>query len=354
LDVSYLPRGVVMARSLAAACGPDGFRLRVFCFDDESHRVLTALRLPGVVAIPLESLEAHDFGLAAAKANRTQVEYFWTATPAVCRFVLEREPAVEMITYVDADLRFFGDPAPLYREMGTASVLITPHRFPPEWTHWESQGGTYNVQFMAFRRDADGLEALDWWHARCLEWCYDRLEGTRFGDQGYIDEFPARFPAVHELAHVGGGLAPWNARRYRIESGPEGISVDGMPLIFYHYQSLVLHRGPMVLWRLARRGRSFRSHPGLPQLVWSVASYFELPAFERRLLWEPYVDEIVAVARELERDIVGYRMARGRPRPREIARGAARVLTPSALRPAIKKAMRAVVQRTRTDRRAAA
>ena len=110
-DVNYLPRGLVLYRSLERHC--DDFRLRVFCMDEETKDLLDRLRLPRLTAIGLDELEAHDSELLSVKPTRTQVEYCWTATPAVCAYALETEPQLEAITYLDADLMFFRDTDPI-------------------------------------------------------------------------------------------------------------------------------------------------------------------------------------------------------------------------------------------------
>ena len=155
--------------------------------------------------VTLAQLEAHDPAFAATKAGRTPTEYCWTATPALPLYLFDTRPELEEVTYLDADLLFFSSPEPLFAEMGDASVLITPHRFAPEYAHHEASG-TYNVQFLTFRR-AGGLEILRWWHDRCVEWCFNRLEDGKLGDQKYLDDWPERFAGVHVLAHL--GAAAW-------------------------------------------------------------------------------------------------------------------------------------------------
>jgi hypothetical protein len=289
-DVNYLPRGLALYRSLERVC-PD-FHLRVFCMDDEAERLLRDLasELPRLTVIPLAELERHDRELLEVKPTRTQLEYCWTATPAVSLYCLETEPGLSEITYLDADLMFFSEPRPVFDEMGDASVLIVPHRYAPQWQSSEETSGTYNVQFMTFRRDSRGLEALHWWRDRCIEWCYYRLEDGKLGDQKYLDDWPERFEGVHVLEHPGGGLAPWNAERYRIEERDGRVLVDGRPLVFYHYHSLKLFKGITALRTLGLLADTYQLTRRPVPLVWRQNYSMSPP--ERGLVWEPYLQEL--------------------------------------------------------------
>lgn len=287
-DGNYLPRGLVLYRSLAEVC--DEFRLRVFCMDTVAKAVLDRLSLPGVVAVALDELEAHDRGLTAVKAERSPVEYMWTATPAVCRYALEREPEIGSITYLDADLMFFHDPAPLFEELAEGSVLIVPHRYTARYEALEALSGIYNVQFMTFRRTESGLHVLHRWHEQCLEWCFNRHEDGRFGDQKYLDDWPESFPGVHVLRHPGGGLAPWNAADYAIEARDGMVLIGGRPLVFYHFHALRLHTGITALRRLGLLAGTYRLARDPLPLVWRTD--YELTEPEVQLIWEPYVHRL--------------------------------------------------------------
>ena len=297
-DVNYLPRGLVLYRSLERHC-PD-FRLRVFCMDTETKRILDKLRLPRLSTIGLDELEAHDRELLAVKPTRTQVEYCWTATPAVCAYALDTEPDLEAITYLDADLMFFRDPEPIWQEFADDSVLIVPHRYAPQWQPHEETSGIYNVEFMTFRRDERGLETLHWWRDRCLEWCYFRVEDGKMGDQKYLDDWPERFEGVHVLEHPGGGLAPWNVERYELARGNGSVLVDDRELVFYHYHSLRLYRGVTQLRAVGLFSDAFRYTRGPVPFVWTT-NYPVEPA-ERQLVWDPYLEELGRALQEVRRD----------------------------------------------------
>jgi SAM-dependent methyltransferase len=322
-DVNYLPRGLVLYRSLQRHC--DEFRLRVFCMDERTKDILDRLGLPRLTAIGLDELESHDADLLAVKPSRTPVEYCWTATPAVCAYALETEPELEAITYIDADLMFFRDPEPIWQEFSDDSILIVPHRYATRWQSMEDASGIYNVELVTFRRDERGLEALSWWRDRCLEWCYFRVEDGKMGDQKYLDDWPERFEGVHVLEHSGGGLAPWNVERYELASHNGSVLVDDRELIFYHYHALRLYRPVSVVRALGPLAADYRYTAGPSRFVW--ATHYPVGRTERELVWEPYIRELgkamnevcggggltcVAGRRALVRDVVRPHLERVR------------------------------------------
>ncbi len=314
-DANYLPRGIALHRSLQAT-GAE-FRLRVVCMDEETERVLRRLDLPNLIVVPLAELEQHDPELAAVKSDRTAVEYCWTATPAVCLYALGTELDLEAITYLDADLMFFSDPQPLFDELADDAVLIVPHRYAPEHRHMEPASGIYNVEWLTFRRDPDGLTALRWWHDRCIEWCYARVEDGKMGDQKYLDDWPTRFSRVHVLEHPGGGLAPWNVTAHTLGERDGHATVDGRPLVFYHHHSLRLYR-PTASARLAAAASQLRSGAPDSPLYW--LTNYPVATEERRLVWGPYLRAL-----EEGHRLIGSRPGVGTYPARELAAKGARL-----------------------------
>jgi hypothetical protein len=245
-DSRYLPRGIAMLESLRSHCVD--CRVIVFAFDDQTKAILDRLALPGVETVALESFE--DDELRRVKSSRTAVEYMWTCTPSVVLYSLTRF-SLDACTYLDADLYFYCSPETLFGEMGDNSILITPHNY--HWLYNQShRSGVFCVQFVTFRNDPNGLAALHWWRDACLDWCYARAELGRFGDQKYLDDWPARFRGIHVLQHEGGGAAPWNIQRYRLRRASTGIVLENKqslvryPLIFYHFHDLKLLDGDFM------------------------------------------------------------------------------------------------------------
>ena len=279
-DSNYLVRGLALYRSLARYARP--FRLYVLCMDMITFDSLMRLNLPDVEPINLAEFERGDTSLAEAKKNRSAIEYYFTCTPSLLLFVLKRFRDVGLITYLDADLYFFGDPNPIFGELGANSILIVSHRLP-EHLKLAETFGVYNVGLLSFRNDEHGRAALEWWRQRCLEWCYDHPEAGRFADQKYLDDWPERFSGVVVLQHKGANLAPWNVSGYRISRRQGTVRVDADALIFYHFHNLkVLSRHLFDLGLDvygARLGVTLRQRVYLPYLR-ELQSLMELDSSE--------------------------------------------------------------------------
>lgn len=232
---NYTSRGLVMYDSLLTTCSD--FHLYVFAFDEKSYTFLKQLNLQHMTVVSLTEFE--DQELLNVKPSRSAAEYCWTCTASTILYSITHYQ-LENCTYVDADMLFYSDPIVLINEMGDKSVLITEHRYSKE--HDQSKdSGKYCVQFVTFKNDAKGMAVLNWWRAACIDWCYDRMEEGKFGDQKYLDDWTTRFEGVHELQHLGGGIAPWNVDQYSFIQKDGKIS--GMEIktgirfeaVFFHF-----------------------------------------------------------------------------------------------------------------------
>lgn len=239
-DSNYLHFGLSLHDSLQRNC--KNFHLYIFAFDKKCEDFLKELSLKNVTIISLKEFE--DEKLLAIKSTRTKGEYCWTSTASTILYVLKNFQ-VESCTYLDSDIYFFSDPSCLIEEMNDKSVLITEHRYPEENDQSE-MSGKYCVQFMTFKNNQKALEVLNWWRDACINWCYNRHEDGKFGDQKYLDDWMTRFDCVHELQNIGGGVAPWNFARYEFFSrGKKTFLIERntqkkSEMIFYHFHGLKL------------------------------------------------------------------------------------------------------------------
>ncbi|MES2096947.1 MAG: hypothetical protein V4459_09320 [Pseudomonadota bacterium] len=231
-DHNYAGIGLAMLRSLRAsgATGP----VWVLCLSEHAEENVAALDLPAVEIVPLATLEAHFPHLATAKGDRSMMEYYFTLTPFICRYVFDTAPDAQRVAYLDSDLFFFGPVATMWDAMGEAPVAIVPHNFNPRAQHLRKYG-TYNVGWVSFARSEQGLRCLDYWAASCRQWCRDVPDGDRFADQGYLDRFVHQAPDTAIVTAKGCGLGPWNVARYTIRWSGDHVIVDEAPLIFFHF-----------------------------------------------------------------------------------------------------------------------
>ena len=275
---AYLSRGVAMYRSLEATC--PSFHLYIVAFDDATYSFLSRQGkvYPHLTVISLSAFESPE--LLAVKPGRSLAEYCWTSTPAVILYCIQQFK-LPHCTYIDADLYFYNDPAVLIEEMGEQSVLISAHRYTKEYDQ-SAYSGVYCVQFMCFKDTAEGMAALTWWRDRCIEWCYARAEDGKFGDQKYLDDWPQRFKGVHELQHIGGGVAPWNVQQYVLgedKTVVEKNSGKKQELVFFHFHGLQFYTNDAVAL---------------------CGALYEIDPIVKQQLYFPYITQLIKTSKEIK------------------------------------------------------
>ena len=238
-DSVYLSRGFAMYDSLKKHC--KSFHLYIFAFDDKCRHILKSLALENTTVISLQEFE--DEELLRIKPTRSRGEYCWTCTSSTILYAINTYH-LNHCTYLDSDLYFFTSPQVLLNEMDEdKSILITPHRYTKKYDK-SAISGIYCVQFVTFKNDVNGMEALNWWRNACLDWCFDRLEDGKFGDQKYLDDWPTRFKGVHVLQHTGGGVAPWNMQQYSFCWNDDKLigtvltTQEQFEVVFFHFHTM--------------------------------------------------------------------------------------------------------------------
>ena len=213
------------------------FTLHIICMDIHTLEYLKNSNKSNIKLYLIEDLEKEINGLKAAKENRNKVEYFFTCSPAVCKYVLLRNPKISSITYLDSDLYFFSSPSIIFDEIGDHSIAIIEHRF-----HWitkrQIKYGKFNVGWVTFKNDIEGNKCLDDWLRDCLDWCYQKVEEERFGDQKYLDKWPSMYKNLKIVQNIGANVAIWNVKNYRWSLKNNRVYVNNTPLVFYHFANI--------------------------------------------------------------------------------------------------------------------
>lgn len=280
-DSNYSAKGLAMYYSLLEHC--TSFHLYIIAFDDKLVDVLTKMNLEHVTIVTLHEFE--DEELLRIKPTRSAGEYCWTCSSSTILYCISRFH-LESCTYIDADLFFYSNPQILIDEMGDKDVLIISHRYTSRYDQTLTSG-KYCVQFMTFKNTPRGIGVLQWWRDACLEWCYARVEDGKFGDQKYLDDWPTRFDGIHELQHLGGGVAPWNDQQYsfcKIGDSIKGTELSTgktFDLVFFHFHQLVSTQ------------KGFLSQ-------FYVGEY-ELPVSVKKEVYSPYIKCLINCHRQIKR-----------------------------------------------------
>ena len=291
----YILQGLALYQSLEKNCS--NFHLYIVAFDDLCADILSLLQYKNLTVIKLEDFESER--LKSIKHTRSCGEYFWTSTPYLILYCIEQFKLIDC-TYLDADIYFYSNPFQLISEIPQEkSVLITEHRFTKKYDQTETSG-KYCVQFMTFKNNTDGLNVLNWWYDRCIEWCFNRHEDGKFGDQKYLDQWTKMFNGIHELQHLGGGVAPWNVQQYSIFKDHQQVklknktSQEPVPIVFYHFHSFRFLMSKLVDLGSYELDKTVKDNIYAPYIKHLTELHHELVSFKNySLVYPPFKSNLI-------------------------------------------------------------
>ncbi len=235
-DKNYLSRGLTLYESIKSHVST--FKIFILCLDEFTYDFFKNKKdeYNNVVLITLDEIESHNNQLKECKTNRSKIEFYFTLSPYLPLFVIEKYE-VPHICSMDADLLFFSSPEKIFKYLDTYSIIITPHKFTIAIEE-VYKFGLYNVSFQVFKNDVDGIGCLKLWEKQCIEWCKDELDevNDRYADQKYLDKWPELFKdKVKVLDDDVSGLAPWNISSYHISQRNQKFYSNNNEIIFYHF-----------------------------------------------------------------------------------------------------------------------
>lgn len=227
-DSYYIHKGIATYLSLERVT--TDFHLYVMAFDGDCYEKLKSLGFDKMTVELVDDFETPD--LLAVKPSRNKAEYCWTCGSAVTWHFLNKY-RLPNITYIDSDLFFLNDPKIVFDEIGEKSIAVTEHN-----SRDSSLSGRFCVQFNYFKNDEEGRTALKWWRDSCVEWCFDRYEDGKYGDQRYVDQFPHRYKSLCIVKNLGAGIAPWNMNRYDFTD--HSLKFEGREdgFVFFHMHGI--------------------------------------------------------------------------------------------------------------------
>src|ERR1039458_5021542 len=182
-----------------------------------------------------------------------------------------------MVLYLDPDIYFYGALQPVFRELESHSIVVTPHTLTPVMDGKVPSDidflrmGAFNLGFVGVGKCGEAFRFLDWWSKRCLEFGFYEPQAGLAVDQKWIDLAPCFFPGLKILRDPGLNVAFWNLHE-RVISRHDGIwLVNGeFPLRFFHFSSF----NPRNPHAIAQKQSRFadESRPDLHELLDSYAT----------------------------------------------------------------------------------
>lgn len=272
-DKNYLLKGVSMCQSFSVH--NPGIKIFVLSLDEYTKKIVDKLKIKNLTTISLNEFE--DPGLIKAKKNRSLVEYYWTCSPSLPRYVLKKYPQFKKVVYLDADMFFYAAINEVLDELGDGSVLTVEHRYPRGQSYRNLTTGRFNVAFQIFTNKKESLDCLERWRNQCLKWCYNRIEGSKMGDQMYLNEWPFLYKDLVVSHEIGIDVAPWNISQYKLTKKNNQVMLNNRKLICYHFHQFNL----------------------TSENSYELSSGYSIPTKAVELIYKPYIkslkEQIVAI-----------------------------------------------------------
>lgn len=197
----------------------------IFCMDDRSFNIINNLDNNKIKVFKFSDFE--DTNLKKIKQQRKKNEYFWTITPKLPLIIFDRFKEINQVTYLDADIFFLKSPEKIYKnfKLSNKDVLITKHNYSSQYD-MSKTSGKFCVQFLIINRK--GYDIIKDWELLCNDWCYDKIEEGKYGDQKYLDYWPTNYKNRIFIENNRDAFqGPWNADSTEVNNA-----------IVYHFHGL--------------------------------------------------------------------------------------------------------------------
>lgn len=219
-DKNYLSRFLVLRNSINQFKKKNNYY--VLYLDEIVKNFFQKKNFNDVILISLDEIEEKYKQLNKAKGNRSLIEYYFTLSPFLPKYIYEIFK-INKISYLDSDLYFFQDPEKLIRQEDDSSIILIKQESKLIY-------GNFNVGWIIFNFNfTETRKIVDKWSNQCIKSCTDFPDPSSdvYADQKYLDSWPKKLKNLKILYPGYSCLSPWDKNDV-IEN-----NIDSM--ITYHF-----------------------------------------------------------------------------------------------------------------------
>jgi hypothetical protein len=214
-DKNYLSKFLVLKDSIDKFNSQYNFF--ILALDDFILDFFKKKKIKNIQLISLKDLEQEYKDLIIAKNNRDLIEYYFTLSPFLPRYIFKKFKC-NYISYVDSDFFFFKDPVKLFLQNECSSITLIKQDSLPKYGIFNMGLIFYNFNF------SETLEIINTWAEQCLNSCNDIPDTNKnlYADQKYLDQWTVKLKNIKILYPEYSVLSPWDSN-YSIESNIDNI-----------------------------------------------------------------------------------------------------------------------------------
>ncbi len=174
------------------------------------------------------------------------VEFNTAVKPFFMEYLLKKY-SLQKLFYFDPDILIMRPIDEMINELSTATMLLTPHILAPidDSLHPGEveilQSGTFNLGFLGVASCPETERLFSWWKDRTYDGCWVEPHRGYHFDQKWMDLAPDLFHGVRILRHPGYNVAYWNLNGRKVASSGDEYTVNGLPLVFFHFSGIEPH-----------------------------------------------------------------------------------------------------------------
>lgn len=200
-DKNYLSKFLALAESINKFKFLKTFF--VLALDDVVLNFFKVNNFSFIKVITLKELEKEYKNLLIAKKNRDLIEYYFTLTPFLPRYIFKKFK-IKQISYLDSDLYFFKNPKKFINKNLRHSVFLTKQNSDPKY-------GLYNVGWIYYNFNFNETQKiLNTWSNQCIDLCRDSPRGGFYAEQKYLDDWTLKLKNIKIFEPIHTFFSPWD------------------------------------------------------------------------------------------------------------------------------------------------